>query len=591
MRGRRQRADEPRSPSPPLRGRAATRSSPAAIGPQRFEDVVGQDHVVQALRNAIRMNRVTHAYLFSGTRGVGKTSIARIFAKCLNCVHGPTDEPCIDVRHLPGDRRRAGRRRHRDRRRQQQRRRGGPRAPPERRPPAEPGAVQDLLHRRSPHALHRRLQRPAEDAGGAARARQVLLRHDRAEQDPDHRPVALPAVRLRRDHARADRRDPGSRSAAARESRPSPRRCGRSPAAPAGSMRDAQSLLEQLLSSGERALTVERVHAAARHRQRRADARPDRRPGRPRRRRGAAAAGRGGRRGGPAGRPARRLARIPPRRDGARRRGRGDACWPPRPGSSRGSRRSSSAGRSTRCSPPCRSWPRPGPAAGQPARPAARRDGPGAGRPAREPGRARRPGRSARRARIRSAAAGRLPRRRRRREKKASRRPAAGPRRPLTSRRPRPAPSGTATADCRRSSSRRSARLWPDADQEGGRPDRSRPDAVSSPSSLALAGPNLLVIRLAAGYNWVADECDAPEAQAQIETELAEASGPAADAPVRARRRAGRRKRPRDSARPARSAPRRRTTWTATRWSRRSSRCSRPVPSTWRPRKSPRRRH
>jgi DNA polymerase III subunit gamma/tau len=62
--------------------------------PQRFEDVVGQDHVVQALRNAIRLNRVTHAYLFSGTRGVGKTSMARIFAKCLNCVRGPTEEPC-----------------------------------------------------------------------------------------------------------------------------------------------------------------------------------------------------------------------------------------------------------------------------------------------------------------------------------------------------------------------------------------------------------------------------------------------------------------------------------------------------------------
>jgi DNA polymerase-3 subunit gamma/tau len=56
--------------------------------------VVGQDHVVRALRNAIRLNRLAQAYLFCGTRGVGKTSMARIFAKCLNCVHGPTESPC-----------------------------------------------------------------------------------------------------------------------------------------------------------------------------------------------------------------------------------------------------------------------------------------------------------------------------------------------------------------------------------------------------------------------------------------------------------------------------------------------------------------
>ncbi|QEH35067.1 DNA polymerase III subunit tau [Aquisphaera giovannonii] len=62
--------------------------------PQRLEDVVGQDHVVQALRNAIRLKRLAQAYLFCGTRGVGKTSMARIFAKCLNCVKGPTEEPC-----------------------------------------------------------------------------------------------------------------------------------------------------------------------------------------------------------------------------------------------------------------------------------------------------------------------------------------------------------------------------------------------------------------------------------------------------------------------------------------------------------------
>jgi DNA polymerase-3 subunit gamma/tau len=62
--------------------------------PQTLAEVVGQEHVVQALRNAIRMKRVTHAYVFSGTRGVGKTSIARIFAKCLNCEQGPTETPC-----------------------------------------------------------------------------------------------------------------------------------------------------------------------------------------------------------------------------------------------------------------------------------------------------------------------------------------------------------------------------------------------------------------------------------------------------------------------------------------------------------------
>ncbi len=56
--------------------------------------MVGQDHVVRALRNAIRLNRIAQAYLFCGTRGVGKTTMARIFAKCLNCVKGPTEEPC-----------------------------------------------------------------------------------------------------------------------------------------------------------------------------------------------------------------------------------------------------------------------------------------------------------------------------------------------------------------------------------------------------------------------------------------------------------------------------------------------------------------
>jgi len=62
--------------------------------PQTFQDLVGQSHVTQTLANAIRNNRVAHAYIFSGARGVGKTTAARILAKALNCVNGPTPEPC-----------------------------------------------------------------------------------------------------------------------------------------------------------------------------------------------------------------------------------------------------------------------------------------------------------------------------------------------------------------------------------------------------------------------------------------------------------------------------------------------------------------
>ena len=62
--------------------------------PQTFADVVGQDHVVKTLQNAIASERLAHAYLFVGPRGIGKTSIARIFAKSLNCSEGPTLTPC-----------------------------------------------------------------------------------------------------------------------------------------------------------------------------------------------------------------------------------------------------------------------------------------------------------------------------------------------------------------------------------------------------------------------------------------------------------------------------------------------------------------
>src|SRR4029079_1637146 len=62
--------------------------------PRRFSELVGQEHVVRALSHALDSGRVHHAFLFSGTRGVGKTTIARIFAKSLNCERGVSANPC-----------------------------------------------------------------------------------------------------------------------------------------------------------------------------------------------------------------------------------------------------------------------------------------------------------------------------------------------------------------------------------------------------------------------------------------------------------------------------------------------------------------
>src|SRR5579859_3789355 len=62
--------------------------------PRTFSQVVGQEAVVRTLRNAVERGKVHHAYLFVGSRGTGKTSMAKILAACLNCEHGPTVEPC-----------------------------------------------------------------------------------------------------------------------------------------------------------------------------------------------------------------------------------------------------------------------------------------------------------------------------------------------------------------------------------------------------------------------------------------------------------------------------------------------------------------
>ena len=62
--------------------------------PQSFDELVGQTHVTRTLANAIKDDRLAHAYIFAGLRGTGKTTVARILAKCLNCEQGPTPSPC-----------------------------------------------------------------------------------------------------------------------------------------------------------------------------------------------------------------------------------------------------------------------------------------------------------------------------------------------------------------------------------------------------------------------------------------------------------------------------------------------------------------
>ena len=73
-----------------------------AYRPQKFSEVVGQQHIIKTLQNAITLNKVAHAYLFCGPRGTGKTTLAKIMAKAMNCVNGPTPEPCCECEMCKG---------------------------------------------------------------------------------------------------------------------------------------------------------------------------------------------------------------------------------------------------------------------------------------------------------------------------------------------------------------------------------------------------------------------------------------------------------------------------------------------------------
>ncbi len=162
--------------------------------PQTFADVVGQEHVLTALANGLSLGRIHHAYLFSGTRGVGKTSIARLLAKGLNCETGITATPCgvcdncreieqgrfVDLIEIDA----ASRTKVEDTRDLLDNVQYAPAR----------GRFRGLSHRRSPYVVAPQLQRVIKNAGGAASTRQIPAGDDGSAEAAGDDLIPLPAV-------------------------------------------------------------------------------------------------------------------------------------------------------------------------------------------------------------------------------------------------------------------------------------------------------------------------------------------------------------------------------------------------------------